>query len=102
MQEKHDEMTVFFRPEPVDGEFDATFAMLDHAGAGTAELTERQGGLDASVVDRGLLHSVSESTRGGSDRLKITLSSLPEDEQEQIVEAMRYSNPSPCGQSFFG
>lgn len=90
MQEEYDEVTVFFRPEPVDGEFEATFAMLDHAGVGSAELTERQGGLDASVVDEGFLHSVSERTRGGSDRLKFSLSSLSEDKQEQVVEAMRY------------
>lgn len=87
--EEHDEVVVFYHEEPQDGEYSATFAILDYAGASTVELEEREGGLDAQEVDRGFLHSIGENTRNGR-MLKVTLSELDKNDRDRIINAVRY------------
>lgn len=87
--EEHDEVVVFYDEEPRDGEYNATFAILDYAGASSVELEERQGGLDAQEIDRGFLHGIGENTKSGRS-LKVSLSELDESDRNKIINAVRY------------
>ena len=88
--EEHDEVVIFYEEEPHNGSYDAVFAIVNHAGHKTVELEEREGSLDAQKIDKGILHTEGKKTRGGSSRLKLSLSELNPDERDIIREAIQY------------
>ena len=88
--EEHDEVVIFYQEEPHGGSYDAVFAIVDHAGHSTVEIEQREGSLDAQKVDKTVLHTVGERTRGGGSRLKLSLSELDSDDRNMIREAIQY------------